>query len=337
MNKKSGQHEEDFPGKESATAPPDTSGIEEYDVTEAEYHNQASLSGRVWAFLQRVEVEGISPIYYLSKYDNYGTGESKAFVAKFEDCEPPDEDLIGTKYGPGRYVLTCQIPVKGQKNPLVRIYKFRVSQSFARQGDRSGPAAIPAAIPAAVVNPQEGMIQAFSMLERFVGLLLPLFNRPRDENVLGILNQNYSAVNELMKKQMQDNLKMINDYQRTIAEIGGGEGGEVEPATGTERAETPSIVEQFAPLIQQWLPLLIGNGPKAAAAGAIVQSVPQVQDIIKDKLQLRKIVAYLDQSQGPDKTDKVLAALKITRPGKRPVAVQVQQEPKGRKRPAAAG
>lgn len=337
MNRKTGQQTTDE--NETATAPPEASGIEEFDASELDYHTTPSLSGRVYAFLQRVDIEDVSPVYFLSKYDNYGSGEQKAFVAKFEDCEPPDEALIGSKYGSGRYILTCQIPAAGaRKTPLVRIYRFRVSPAFARsEGDRL-PAAIAAQLPAPV-SAENGMMQAFAMLERFVALLLPLFNRPRDENVLGILNQNYSAVNDLMKKQMADNMKMLNEYQRTMASLGeGGDGEDMGTAT-EERAETPSIIEQFGPLIQQWIPLLLGSGPKAAAAGALVNSVPQVQEVLKDKLQLRKIIAYLDQSQGPDKTDRILSALKIARQGKRPAAVQVQQPaaPATRRRKAAGG
>lgn len=340
MTRKTGQQNEDT--EATAAAPPGMdSGIEEFDVSETDQHSAASLSGRVYAFLQRVELEDTTPVYYLSKYDSFGSGEQKAFVGKFEDCEPPDEALIGNKYGPGRYILTCQIPAGGsRKTPIVRVYRFRVSPSFARQGDPAAPAAIAAHLPAPVQSPEAGMMQAFSMLERFVGLLLPLFNRPRDENVLGILNQNYSAVNEVMKKQMQDNLKMINEYQRMIASIGEGDDGDDMGTTATEeRAETPSIIEQFGPLIQQWIPLLLGGGPKAAAAGALVQTVPQVQEIIKDKMQLRKIIAFLDQSQGPDKTDRILSALKIQRQGKRPVPVQAPAAPAAasRSRKKAAG
>lgn len=332
MTRKTGQQEPDT--EETAAAPPElNSGIEEFDISETDQHSAASLSGRVYAFLQRVEIEDTSPVYYLSKYDNFGSGEQKSFVAKFEDCEPPDEALIGSKYGPGRYILTCQIPPsRNRKNPVVRIYRFRVSTAFARREEPAHLAAIPAAIPAAA--PGVGMPEMFAMFERFVSLLLPLFNRPRDENVLGILNQNYSTVNELMKKQMQDNLKLLTDYQRNIASIT--EEGEAEEVDTTDdRAETPSIIEQFGPLIQQWIPLLLGGGPKAAAAGALVNTVPQVQEVLKDKMQLRKIIAFLDQSQGPNKTDKILAALKIQRSGKRPV--QVQQVPQRKKVPAKAG
>jgi hypothetical protein len=111
----------------------------------------------------------------------------------------------------------------------------------------------------------------------------------------------------------------------------------METETETEVDEKPSIIDQFGPIIQQWLPLLLGGGPKAAAAGAIVQTVPQVQQIMKDKFQLRKIIAYLDQSNGPDKTDKLLAALKIQRIGKRPVSVPVQQVQPQRGKKKVAG
>lgn len=336
MNRKTGQQNEDTEfAQERPGGSMDTSGIEEFDVSETDQHSAASLSGRVHAFLQRIDMADTSPVYYLSKYDHFGAGEQKAFVAKFEDCEPPDEALIGSKYGAGRYILTCQIPAGGgRKSPIVRIYRFRVSPVFDRKDEGMAPAAIPATYPAPAASPQAGFLEAFALFEKMMMMIVPLFNRPRDENVLGILNQNYQSVNDLMKKQMMDNLKMITDYQRTIASLG--EGEEVETTTTEERPEPPSILEQFGPLIQQWIPVLLGGGPKAAAAGALVQTVPQVQEVLRDKLQLRKIISFLDSQHGPDKTDKILAALKIQRTGKRPVQVQQvpQVEPKGRKRAA---
>lgn len=336
MNKKTGQQNEATDdGKERPGGDP--SNITEMDISETDTQSGAGLSGRIMAFLQRIELDDEqTPIYYLSKYEHSGSGETKAFVGKFEDCEPPDEALIGQRYGAGRYILTCQIPpLPGKKEFSARVYKFRVSSAFDRHRDASTPAAIPAAIPAGMISPEAGMMQAFSILERFVSLIMPMFNRPRDENVLGILNQNYQSVNDLMKKQMQDNMKMLTDYQRTIADLGNGE--TMETTATEERPEPPSIIEQFGPLIQQWIPVLLGGGPKAAAAGALVQQVPQVQQVLKDKLQLRKIIMYLDQSQGPDRTDKILAALKIQRSGKRPVQVQQvpQVEPKGKRRAPA--
>lgn len=333
MSKKTGQQNTETDDTKERPGGGDPSAITEMDINETDTQSGAGLSGRIMAFLQRIDLdEEQSPVYYLSKFEHSGAGEQKAFVAKFEDCDPPDEALIGTRYGSGRYILTCQIPpLPGKKNFTARVYKFRVSSAFERMQPAALPTAIPAAIPAG--GPDAGM-QVFAMFERFIGMIVPLINRPRDENVLGILHQNYSSVNDLMKKQMQDNLKMINDYQRTIADLGDGE--PMETTATEERAEPPSILEQFGPLIQQWIPVLLGGGPKAAAAGALVQQVPQVQQVLRDKLQLRKIISYLDQSQGPDKTDKVLAALKIQRIGKRPVPVQVQQvETRGKKRPAA--
>lgn len=328
MTRKTGQQDIEQPDERN-----DVSTVEEFDGGE-DAVSASPVQGKIYAFLQRIELEEQIPIYYLSKYENYLSGESKAFIAKFEDCEPPDEHLIGKLYGSGRYLLSCTIPPVRGKKGTTRLYRFRVHPSF---DNVAGGPNLPGAqqqmvmIPSAPGHAEPGMVQAFGMMEKLLMMLMPLFNRPRDENVLGILQQNYSSVNDLMKKQMQDNLKMIGDYQRTIADIG--DTGTMNTETETETEERPSIIDQFGPLIQQWLPVLLGGGPKAAAAGALVNSVPQVQQIMKDKFQLRQIIAYLDQSNGPDATDKLLSALKIQRIGKRPVSVPVQQvQPKTRKK-----
>jgi hypothetical protein len=291
------------------------SGIEEFDISETDQFSAGSLSGRVMSFLQRIDIDDQSPVYYLSKYDHYGNGEQKAFVGKFEDCEPPDEAMIGARYGAGRYILTCQVPATNNRKAVCRVYRFRVSPSFDKSNSTSTLTPNhPIMQPPVVVNQQASMSEALAMVEKIMMMLVPLVNRPRDENVLGILQQNYSSVNDLMKKQMQDNLKMITDYQRTIASIS--EETEMATTTTDEPEDKPTIMEQFAPLIQQWMPILLGGGPRAAAAGALVQTVPQVQEILKDKLQLRKIISYLDNEHGVNKTDQILGALKIQRSGK---------------------
>lgn len=303
------------------------STVEEFDGDDMQM--SPSVSGRIFSFLERIDLEDVAPVYYLSKYENYTSGETKAFLHKYEDCDPPDEYLIGKMYGSGRYLLTLVIPpVRGKTKGTTRIYRFRVSPSFDQAA--TSPSESGSALPVRQYSPEVSFAQSFGLIERMLALLIPLFNRPRDENVLGILNQNYSAVNELMKKQMTDNIKLIHDYQRNIADL-----GEVmfDSETEVEPAEAaPSILEQFAPIIQQWLPLLLGKGPQAKAAGAVVSAVPQVQQIIRDKIELRKIINYLDQTQGPDQTDKILENLKITRAGKKPVAVQPAAQPRARKR-----
>lgn len=297
----------------------DLSTVEEFDDESGQL---PTVQGKILAFLERAEMTDAQPVFYLYKYENYVSGEGKAFIQKFEDCDPPDEESIARVHGPGRYLLTLSIPAsKGGKRGLTRMYRFRVHPSF-KTGDNlmQSTAPAPAFMAPAVQPAGGGMIEAFGVLEKLLVMLVPLFNRPRDENVLGILNQNYEAVNGLMKKQMQENMLLLNEYQRSIADLG--ESVPMFNEQETETEETPSIIEQFAPLIQQWLPLLMGGGPQAQAAGTLVRAVPQVQSVIKDKLQLRKIIKYLDDTNGPDTTDRILRALKIQRTGARPVQVQ---------------
>lgn len=300
-----------------------------------------TVQGKILDFLERAEMTDAQPVFYLYKYENYVSGEGKAFIQKFEDCDPPDEESIARVHGSGRYLLTLTIPKsKGGKRGLTRMYRFRVHPSFKTGDNLLMQSTAPA--PAFMAPPAQpagnGMIEAFGMLEKLLVMLVPLFNRPRDENVLGILNQNYEAVNGLMKKQMQENMLLLNEYQRSIADLG--ESIPMVNEQETQIEETPSIIEQFAPLIQQWLPLLMGSGPQAQAAGTLVRQVPQVQQIMRDKIQLRKIINYLDQTNGPDTTDRILRALKIQRTGARPVQVQQPATAPGsaaapRKKPAA--
>lgn len=313
MNSKTGQQPNEPEERE------DLSTVEEFGE---ESGIMPTIQGRIYAFLQRAELSEAEPVFTLFKYENYVSGEGKAFLQKFEDCDPPDEQSIARLYGSGRYLLILNVPpIKGKSKGLTRTYRFRVHPAFDKS-DSTTPN-LPQYLPQPHTG--NGMVEAFGVLEKLLVMLVPLFNRPRDENVLGILNANYTAVNDLMKKQMQDNLRVLTDYQRSIADL-----GEMQPMYETEQEEettTPSIIEQFGPLIQQWIPLLMGGGPQAKAAGAMVKAVPQVQQIMKDKIQLRRIINYLDQTNGPDATDQLLAALKIQRTGRRPVQVPAPAPP----------
>lgn len=268
-----------------------------------------SISARISSFLQRIDLDDSTATFYLHKYENYLSGESKAFIDKFEDCDPPDEYLIGKKYGSGRYLLTLVIPpVRGKHQGHTRVYRFRVHPSFDKGINDNRVMNYPVHLQQSSPG-SEGINQAFQLLERMMSVFMPILNRPKDENVLDILNQNYRSVNEIMQRQMLDNVEMISRYQKNIADIGSEE--TMKTTETEEESETPSIIEQFYPLIQQWIPILLGGGAQAKAASTIAQQVPQIQQVLRDKVQLRRIIQYLDNTHGVEKTNKILSALRI--------------------------
>jgi len=69
-----------------------------------------SYIDRINTFIERNDLLESSPMYYLYKYDNAQAGNTKSFIAKFNEVEPPDEDTIGKKFGSGRYLICVAIP-----------------------------------------------------------------------------------------------------------------------------------------------------------------------------------------------------------------------------------
>lgn len=305
----------------------DTAGldtVEEFDGEELTVF--PGVTGKIYAFLEKADVQDATPTFYLYKYDNYDSGDAKAFIKKFQDCDPPDEDLIGRQYGGGRYLLMLTLPPpRGKRRGITRLYRFRVHPSFTRSDEGTLPVQ---RLPVFQQPQGNGISEALNMLERIMVMIVPLFNRPRDENIQDILRENYLSMNQVMQSQLQENLSLLTDYQRNIADLGERVN---EQGTIPEDDDGPGLMEQFGPLLNQWIPILLGGGPQAKVASAAVQSVPQVRNILQDKIQLRKIIRALDSERGPVETDKLLQVLKIKRPGgsARPVPPPPAAQPAG--------
>lgn len=287
------------------------------ELTAADGIADPSYILKIQEYLEKQKIDVMQPVFYLYRYENYTSGEAKALICKYKEGDPPDEDDIGRKFGSGRYLLVMSIPrsAGNNKKTQVRAYRFRVHPEYDKLRSESpvmGGNNMPVPYPVIEKNSGSSLVDAIQIIERLITAMVPMFNKPKDESISEVLNQSYGVMGDMMKKSMMNNIALMNDFQKSLVFGGNAEMDETEVL----EEEEPSIISQIAPLLTEWIPLILGKGPQATVAQKAVQMTPQFQQIVKNKSELLKLVNYFDQEKGPAETDKILTALKIRRPGR---------------------
>lgn len=285
----------------------DTPGGAEVQTEEFE---ALSYVDQINDFIARNNLVEIEAVYYLYKFDS-NTGNAKSFIHKYSAVEPPDEDTIGRTFGAGRYLVILAIP-RCDKAPkgYMRSYQIKIHSYYDTL--KQAPAA-PAAT--TIVQQSSGSFsEAFEMIAKIVAIITPLLQKSQQQPVMpdmsAMLFKTYEATNEVLKRSMTENVKNLGEMQRKILSL---ENGEMNSEVDTDEEEETSLLETLKPLIMEWLPKLIGNGPESKVVQSVVKNTPQFKRIISNKQEFKTLVSYLDQQQGKEVTDKVLGSLKLKR------------------------
>ena len=275
------------------------------EFTENDGFVDPSYLARINSFLAMSKADVSEATCYLYKYDNYTSGEAKSILHKYEGGDIPDSDEVGKQWGSGRFLLVLGIPASGGRKALMRAYKFRINPVYDLQ--RTGS-------PVQQVSHdsgKNGMAESFTMLQGLLAMLIPLFQRPSESpDMSKILMGNYDLFGGLMKKQMMENIELMNDYQRKLQLVR--EGAEMKnDEEGEDQAET--IIDQIKPLLAEWLPKLIGGGKEAKVVSKIVRDTRMFKEIAKNQNMVRALISFIDKEKGRDEADKVLASLGMQR------------------------
>ncbi len=286
------------------------SGFEEL-LPEDGYNINPSYTDKVQEFILKSNLE-VGPKFYLYKYDNNQSGESKSLIAKFQDGDPPDEDDIGRRFGSGRYLTVMSIPKIGKQKGAIRAYRFKIHAQYDQVSSQT-----PAGYPYPAQQPyfqdmpsrktESGVSETIAVIERLMGAFLPLMQRQENPDMQSLLFNTYDNMGNVMKKQQIENMKLMSEISRNALALPP-EGGEELP---TEEPEVPNVLMQLLPMISEWLPKILAGGPKAQAISSVVQQTPQFAEIIRDKRKLKSLVTYLEKTEGKEKTDLLLQKLKI--------------------------
>lgn len=293
--------------------------LEEFDETEMPI--TPSYVQRMNEFLEREKIDDDEPKFYLYKYDNYDSGKQKSTVARYSEGQtPPDEHDIGMQFGSGRYGLCLVVsPCKKFPKGKMRMYRFRINPVYDEYRKDTQPAQPlpPAVVPPPPVYQQpapapqnnfSSMSDTLSLIEKIVTMITPFFinrQQPKNDGVNETIRDTYSVVSEVMKSQLVENFKMIQEMQMNQFQRN------EELNSIKQEEKEPGIIEKYAPLLAEFIPQILGGGPKSALLSGLVKNAPEMQKLLKDESQLNAVVTHLVETQGMEATAALLDKLGI--------------------------
>lgn len=270
-----------------------------------------SYTDRINDFIRRNELLEVTTVYYLYKFDNVQSGQQKAFISKYTENDAPDEDQIGKEFGSGRYLVVMAIsPCEKAPEGLMRAYQIRIHPHYDTLRSKQLPTVPPAAQPTIIQAPANNMGDTIDMITKLIAAISPLLApKQQGPDMSTLLFKTFENTSEVLKKNMLENVKVNSDLQRKIMSIENGEKEEVQ----TDTEEEQGLLETLKPLLIEWLPKLIGDNPQAKAVQQIVKTTPQFKQVVNNKREFKTLLAFLDQQQGKETTDKILTNLKLKR------------------------
>lgn len=268
-------------------------------------------------FIERENIQQESIVYRLWKFDTLN-GENKQFAAKYVDCPPPDEDAIGREHGGGKYMLIMHARNPKTHKNLTRVYKFVVHsryddirsgmavQEYGRQRQQYTPVHVQTIHERSPVD----MIGTLKAISEIIG---PLINRP-----LSPVDQSAQIMDTMaavMKRSLQDQFTFMAKMRDQMAFQPIHDIDDKEEEEEEEReSELSKIITIVTPLIERFVPSLLGGGVEGQVVAKLIKNAPEFKKLMKNKGEYSQLVSYLDETQGKEKVDQVLAALKIERP-----------------------
>ncbi len=287
------------------------SEVQDYDLKDTSL--ALSYIDKIHDFVRRNELLEVSATYYLYKFDNPVSGQSKSFISKFLDTDTPDEDQIGRKFGSGRYLVVMAIPPceKAPKGHM-RAYPIKIHPFYDTLRTEQLPTVPQSQSQPVIIQGSGGMKESIEMITSLIAALSPLFQAKQQPgpDMNSILFKTFENTQEVLKKSMLENVKVNSDLQRKLMAVENGENENMQ--TETEEEE-PSLLEQFKPLLIEWLPKIMADNAQAKALQTVVKTAPQFKQIVNNKREFKTLVNYLDGTQGKEKTDKLLSSLKLKR------------------------
>jgi hypothetical protein len=235
----------------------------------------------------------------LYKYDNARHGCRKEFVHQWDDETPTLHD-IGSTFGGGRYYLIVSFPEKVKGQRLVRGYKFRIHENYnAFAGNKN-------LVPYNGGNNGNGIKDSLNLFREVVSVIVPLL-KPNENGLMAQANMSsMNTVNEIIKQSARSQLDTYRELMTAMKSLQDRE--EVEEEQPDQAAGFLTMIE---PLLERYLPLLLGNGANSKAAIETVKRFPQFKQVISNKKELQQLIEYTLKKEGKEKTGILLKKLKV--------------------------
>lgn len=274
-----------------------------------------TLSHKINSFLLKAKINTNDVMYYVYKYDESLGKNVKAIVDK--TSIEPDEDSIGREYGGGKYLVV--LVVSGDDKNM-RSYEFRLHKRYDIIADETKRSknAFPVQVQPQQLDPTAMMASTMAMMKSVMDIFQPMMRPqapPQQQlpDFSSVLLSNFQNMNEMMRGQAVEMQKLIREISRKqLDEEIDNQYDDVD-----EPGEEQGILSMIMPLLSEYIPKLLGNGPESKAISTVVRAAPQFKKIISNTGTVSALVDHLDKTQGKEKTDAILTKLKVVRPGGR--------------------
>ena len=234
-------------------------------------------------------------------YQITGT-DQRSFVKSFDDFIP-SLDEIAALVGAGRFLLM----VRGARGGIKSV-NVRISELYKGRPDHAAPAVMQQY----QQSPMQGIEQALGIVERlFEKIVQPVMKQGADLRThesssaaspaaaagTDALSKMMQQVNDFALKTAQQSIMQANEIRSMAAAIPAAAHYQDEEDEDEEETEM-SVAERVIPLIEQFLPVLLGNAGTAAAFAPIVKAAPDFIELTKDKEALHDVARYVSLKFG---------------------------------------
>lgn len=290
---------------------PDDEDIEasEYEFTEVDPESiSIGYENDVKDWLLKNQLLDNEYVFRVYKYLNNVSGQRKEFIGEWSDYVPGEHE-IGMEFGSGRYIGLLNITDNRGKRRCTSC-KFRIHKHYdSLRSQSSMNNFFPSR--SMVGHAGGGIDGSLETVGKIIQMILPVVQaKPESQGNYGeLMNENYRMMNSIMKRSVFDNMQMLNDLQRKNAGLSEVVESE-EEATGAM-----GVINQIMPMVERFLPLIVGKSmPQARATVDFVKTLPEYNQMVKNKAMLKAFCAFVDSKHGRSETDKILARFKVSRP-----------------------
>lgn len=266
-----------------------------------------------WVSMANIENKEVT--VHLYKFDDAKSGNEKMLIDTFKN-DLMEQDSIGRKYGGGRYMMIVHVPAGKRQKAKTTCRRFRLHPRYdqlMREEQGFGNIVQPVYTPQRVDNSNNGLKEAFTMVQQVIQMLVPLINRPQQtQQNIDPLGMN-RVLTDMMKANVKENMSLMSDMQRKLLNVSQPT-GEDEEEDEKEPEEKKSLLDRLLPIAENFLPLLMKNDFQAKATAAGIRAIPEFTKIVKDTTEVNNLIRYLDKVKGTEAANIVLKNLRVKRP-----------------------
>jgi hypothetical protein len=239
------------------------------------------------------------------------SGGRRNFMKKY-DSEIPSEEEIGLSFGSGSYLfaITAETQRGGRKSTSRRIHLGNHFDDLKIKHDREK--ALSLLPPQAAQSVQSlnlsdianGIAVITAAVSPLIAALAPLFKPKDDTTMHKMMLSNFNAMNNVMKSNMLENVDIYKDMQRKLMEV-----------EEMDNQQQPSLAlalfEQFAPMLNNFIPKILGGGVQGEAIKGIIKGAAEFKELQTNPAEAAALVELIAKEQGEEKAIKLAEALDL--------------------------